>query len=662
MRTRALALTALALLVASGLLAAVPAASGVNITDFIRDINTSWGTPSSPTGAAPGSTNVPLTVTLQYVYPLDASSVQGFLTLPKGFSLYDGTNETFASSSGGVVKDSVFQLTFDGIFLSSTLSLGSYNFTLELWAFSGSGLILEQNSTVSAYVEGIPQLQFSTPDPSLAAGGVDEVPLLVTNTGSGNASQVSLTVSASGASVLTPSLRVQSLVAGQSATVEVEVYVPPSASGSTVLLSMAASYDDSYGAQHSSSQGVGLYVGTAATSPLYFESGDSSLVPGVTNTIPITLTNRGTSPAFQVHTQVSSSSQVSILDQFPDVAQLAANTSVSASIMIYVSASFANSPLPLTFSFSYTSQNGVTASCTQAMGLYTLNSNASLPSVLVSVSPLKSVVNVGTQSEVSFDVEDVGPAPLVSPVLSLAVSSPLVVTQNSSYAVSGRVLRSGESVVYDAMVGSSTSASPGFYSASVTVTYIDQSGATKSATFSSGLVLAGTIQLVIQSPQVTQGNTTLSVSGEILNEGFSNAYYASVTGIIAGSKGTSPADYVGEIDPNTPVPFSLTIGYTPTSSTRAANISVDVTFKDTLGRQSEYTSNVQTTLRPLSSLLGSTSTSSSSASGTDLLTYLEVGVVAALVIVGAVGFVYIRRNRAGTQPAWPEQKADQGVI
>jgi len=662
LRTRALALTALTLLVASGLLAAVPAASGVNTTDFIRDINTSWGTPSSPTGAAPGSANVPLTVTLEYVYPLAASSIQGFLTLPKGFTLYDGTNETFASSSGGVVKDSVFQLTFDGIFLSPTLSLGSYNFTLELWAFSGSGLILEQNSTVSAYVEGIPQLQFSTPDPSLAAGGVDEVPLLVTNAGSGNASQVSLTVSASGGSVLTPLVRVQSLVAGQSATVEVEVYVAPSASGSTVLLSVTASYDDWYGTQHSSNQGVGLYVGTTAASPLYFESGASSLVPGVTNTIPITLTNRGTSPAFQVHTQVSSSSQVSILTQFPDVAELGANASVSASIMIYVSASFANSPLPLTFSFSYNSQGGVTASYTQAMGLYTLNSNASLPSVLVSVSPLKSVVNVGTQSEVSFNVEDVGPAPLVSPVLSLAVSSPLVVTQNSSYAVSGGVLRSGESVVYDAMVGSSISASPGFYTASVTVTYIDQSGATKSATFSSGLVLAGTIQLVIQSPQVTQGNTSLSVSGEILNEGFSNAYYASVTGIITGTKGTSPADYVGEIDPNTPVPFSLTIGYTPTSSTRTANISVDVTFKDSLGRQGEYASNIQTTLRPLSSLLGSTSTSSGSASGTDLLTYLEIGVVVALVIVGAVGFVYIRRNRAGTRPAWPEEKADQGVI
>ena len=266
-----------------------------------------------------------------------------------------------------------------------------------------------------------------------------------------------------------------------------------------------------------------------------------------------------TEAALQVHTQVSSSSGVSILTQFPDVAELAPNASVSASIVIYVSESLANSPLSLTFSSSSTNQLGITSSYTESVGLYALSSNSSLPSVLVSVSPVKSLVNVGTQSEVSFEVEDVGTATLASPILSLAVASPLVVTQNSSYPISGGVLRPGESVVYDALVGSSTSASPGFYTASVTVTYIGQSGTTESATFSSGLVLAGTIQLVIQSPQVTQSNSTLSVSGEILNEGFSNAYYASVTGSLAGAKGVSPADYVGEIDPNTPVPFSLTL-------------------------------------------------------------------------------------------------------
>ena len=111
MRTKALALTALTLLVASGILSGVPAASGANVLNYVaRDINTSWGTPGSPTGASPGDTNVPLTITFQYVYPVGASSIQGLLTLPNGFTLYDGSNETFATTSGSVATDSVFQI------------------------------------------------------------------------------------------------------------------------------------------------------------------------------------------------------------------------------------------------------------------------------------------------------------------------------------------------------------------------------------------------------------------------------------------------------------------------------------------------------------------------------------------------------------------------
>jgi len=235
------------------------------------------------------------------------------------------------------------------------------------------------------------------------------------------------------------------------------------------------------------------------------------------------------------------------------------------------------------------------------------------------------------------------------------------VIQNSSYAVPSGVLRAGESIVYDALVGSSTSASPGFYPASVTVTYLDQSGVQMSATFTSGLVLSGTIDLIIQSPQVTQENDTLSVSGEILNEGFSSGYYASVTGSLAGAAGTPQSDYVGEIDPNTPVPFSLTISYTPSVSARTAHILIGVSYKDSLGIVGEFNSSVQTTLSPLSSS-GSSTSSSGSSSGADLLTYLELGVVAGLVVVGVVGFVYIRRNRRMGLPAERKEVADQGVI
>jgi len=666
LRKTALTLVAMAILISSAVSAGVPAASGSNlVTPFIRDVNTSWGTPGSPTGASPGDRDLPLTITLQYLYSTGASSVESLLTLPRGFSLYDGTNQTFAATPAGVSTDSIFQMTFGGIYLSPSLSLGAYNFTLNLWAYlpvPGGYTPLPENLTIRVFVEGRPQLQFSTSTPSLLSGQVDDIPILVTNSGSGNASQLSLSLSAPGVSVLSPLIEIPYVGAGNDTLVKVEAYVPSSVSGSALSFSILATYEDSYGAQQSTSQTLGFYVSAAPVSQLYIQAGDNSLLPGTTNNVPFTFTNIGTGPVFQVHTTVSSSVQASVLTEFSPIAELGPNASAINSIEIYVSDSLANSPLEFTFSTTYVNGQGVPGASTQSVGFYATGSNSSIPGVVVSVSPIRDEIGVGTPSTVSFKVVNVGTNSLSSPVLSLSVSTPLVVLQNSSYAIPNGVLQSGESVTFVALVGSSTSASPGYYPASVTVTYLDQSGAERSATFTSGLVLQGTIDLVIQSPQVTQGNTTLSVSGEILNEGFSSAYYASVAGSMIGARATSQADYVGEIDPNTPVPFSLTLPYAPSGSAQIATILVNVTFKDSLGTNRSYSSTFQTRLAPESSAAESSSSATGSSSGVDLLTILELGVVAALVVISVAGYLYIRRSRAKVPSSEFEAKEDKGVI
>jgi hypothetical protein len=44
------------------------------------------------------------------------------------------------------------------------------------------------------------------------------------------------------------------------------------------------------------------------------------------------------------------------------------------------------------------------------------------------------------------------------------------------------------------------------------------------------------------------------------------------------------------------------------------------------------------------------------------LTILELGVIAALVVMAVVGFIYIRRNRTKVSPSEYEEKEDKGVI
>jgi hypothetical protein len=607
---------------------------------------------------------------------LEAQSVRGLVQLSAatvnqqlapGFTDIYG-NTTATNSAFSISSDSAFTLTYF-VNIANTTKVGAYSIPIELqWTDSatGSSGYNAQSATISVTMLGIPDLVYKASPLALIPGRVNNVSLTVSNQGSGAASQVAISDSASGVSVLSPVFEIPLLAPGQTKSMAVGMYVPASLSGSSIAITVATTYYDAYGSTQSTSQTIGLYANRASAPILNFEALTSSIAAGQTSTVSLALTNLGSGTASNIHIQITSSGQSSVLNQFPIVGNLGPNSSTTAGIGIYAPQSLAGSPLSLTITSSYTDEFGNAGTSAQTLGLYVANTTTSLPTTLISVTPVRSTVRVGTQSTVSFMVENAGPTSLTSPVLSLTVSSPLVVTQNSTYAIKGGVLRSGESVAYEAVVGAGTSSTPGFYSASVAVTYLDSSGALKSAIFSSGLVLSGTVNLAIQSPTVTQANTTVVVTGSILNEGFSSAYYASVTGSLAGSKGASPTDYVGEVDPNTPIPFSVTISYVPQAAPNLkANITIGVSYTDSLGLTGKYLVSLPTTLKSAGQLLQSQgSSSTSSSSGSDSLTYLEYGVVAALVVVAIVGAVYIRRNRAATSGAeeTSDHKADHEVI
>jgi hypothetical protein len=636
-----------------------------------------WGTAANPIEAAPGNTNVPLTVTVEYQGSLEAQSVRGLLQLSAattnqqpvaGFTDEFG-NTTATASAFSINPGSVLTLDYF-VNIANTTKVGDYSIPIELqWsdATTGSSTYDTQSATISVMMLGIPDLVFTASPLALLPGRVNNISLKISNQGSGDASRTAISVSASGVSVLDPVLEASTLAPGQSKSVEVELFVPAPLSGSSVAVTVEATYYDAYGSPQSTSQMIGLYTYRTPAPILSFKALSDSVVAGQNSTIPVTLMNLGSGVVSDIHTQITSSGQSSVLDQFPIVGSLEPNASATADIGIYVPQNLAGASLTLTFTSSYTDEYGNAGTYIQTVGLYSANTTTTLPSTLVSVRPLRSEVSVGTQSDVAFLIEDAGPDSLNSPVLSLTVPSPLVVTQNSTYPIQGGILRPGQSVVYEAVVGSSTSSTPGYYSASVTVNYLDSSGSLKSASFSSGLVLAGKITLIIQDPQVTQSSSTLVVTGTILNEGFSSAYYASVTGSLSGAKGSSQPDYLGEVDPNTPLPFSVSIDYTPKATANLpANITVNISYADSLGIAGQQLSKVPTTLESAEQLLQTqvSSSSSSSSSGSSALTYLEYGVIAALVVVAVIGAIYIRRNRATATDSGEasNHKADHEVI
>ena len=287
-------------------------------------VSVNWGTPNAPVEAAPGSSNDPLVVTLQYYYANTANGVTVTLDLPPGFTDSNGNQVTTAYIPGNVPSGSVLPLTFY-LTISSAVSLGTYHIPMNVtWGAFTPFYSVNVWQGLNAYVplKGKVQLQFSSLNPELAPGGVTIVPILVNNTGSGSATNVTLTFSASSGALSSPPVTVlsapatiDSLPAHSWVTSEVKVYTLAAAAGQSVTLIASATYTDAYGYAVPAIGQIGLYVFSGSSGSSVGLSGYSYqptlIYPGTTQAaLQVVLVNLGTSPAFNVNVTLIPSSPV----------------------------------------------------------------------------------------------------------------------------------------------------------------------------------------------------------------------------------------------------------------------------------------------------------------------------------------------------------------
>ncbi len=268
----------------------------------------------------------------------------------------------------------------------------------------------------------------------------------------------------------------------------------------------------------------------------------------------------------------------------------------------------------------------------------------------VSVAQLNDSVSDGASSSLSFRLTNSGTETIYSPALSVTASSPLIVLGSSPSPDSS--LAPGQSETLTAVLSASPTATPGIYSGSVSVTFLDPAGSQHSQAFPAGFVLAGTVKFVVQDESVTQSSSGLTVSGSLLNEGGTPAYYAQVTGSVEGfAHSNATAYYVGEIDPNTPQSFTLTVPLAAPASARSATVLLGVNYQDSFGNNKSIGMSSNTELQSAQQLAGGTvSTATAASSGGNLVSIVFLVVVAAIVVVGVAGAVMVRRRRAVQSP------------
>jgi hypothetical protein len=281
--------------------------------------------------------------------------------------------------------------------------------------------------------------------------------------------------------------------------------------------------------------------------------------------------------------------------------------------------------------------------------------NTVVNTYLLSATQVTNSVVDGVLSTVGFKVTNAGTGTINSPTFQLSAPSPLVVMSASPSPESSLV--PGQTETFTAVVSAGTSSTPGVYGGTLSVSYADQSGSQHTQSFPAGFVLTGTVQLVAQDELVSQTSTGLSVSGSFLNEGGVSAYYAQVTGSVRGFPGSNATAYfVGEIDPNSPVSFAITIPLSAPSRAQTGTVLLNVQYKDTFGNIRTFSTSNTTSLESAEQFLASeASTTTTTSSGGNLAYIVGLIVIAAIVIVGVAGAVMVRRRRAAMKPA-KEQK------
>lgn len=644
-------------------------------------ISARWGNSTVSAEGGPGQQDVPLTITLQYLYPFSALYAQLDILLPAGFTttsspltVQSGNNDTIYYPNS-LQKGQVFQVqTF--LNLADNVSLGSYTLPTEiLWnaVLSNSTaqpeVSFEQNTNIGVSVQGNTVLSYSTSQSALTPGQVNNITLTLKNSGSGSASDIETTISSSNPqqiSILNQFPSTANLASGESTASSIELFVSSAAAGSSISLTVATTYLDAYGNSQSTTQTLGMFVSTTtSTSQLVIKSSATSLTPGQVNNITLVAINEGSFVLSGIATQVSSSSQsVSVLTQ-PDVIQsLSPGSSTELGIDLFVSATSSNTPVTLSVTSTYTVVGpNETGSISQNVGLYVSSQAGSAGNSSLSVSIIKNDLLTGVPSQASFKVVNTGSSTIYDPTFALTVSSPLVTLTNSSFSLNGGEIPAGGSVVYEATISSSPSATIGVYEGSLTVDYSNQYGISNSQTVQVGFVLTGTIELIIQDETVTQSSGNLTVSGSLLNEGTASAYYASVTGFTNSTSGnpSGPVTYIGEIDPNTPVPFSTTVPYTLRAERENLNVVLNLTYKDSFGTNLVSTFNTTTTVVASSGTTTTTAPTTSSADYEVVQIALYVSIVV-VIVAAIIGVTVVRRKRRQMRVESGQEQEEAKVV
>lgn len=316
---------------------------------------------------------------------------------------------------------------------------------------------------------------------------------------------------------------------------------------------------------------------------------------GTKNDLLLKIENLGTAPVYSVTVSISYGSSSGIFstsdqDNSRKINQLLSGDSLLLSFPTYVSPTAQQGLYPISFILEYRDINGIQKTESQEFGILVRDWSSpfaiTVPdNVLLSgrvTTPSIEIKNTDTDSV--FDIKIELQFPSLQSSLPIFLNSGSDIWEYSS-------LNPGESFLLEPEIFAALSSSDTSFVVQIHISYLDEHGFPHEEIRNVGFTVRGIIDLTYKSIEfdssVIPAGANSSIVGNLLNQGNDDAKFLTISimssdDIIINSESSQ---YIGEVDEDSLIPFSLNFGVNDLSKDGLASLTLVVTYEDTYGNK-----------------------------------------------------------------------------
>ncbi len=474
-------------------------------------------------------------------------------------------------------------------------------------------LLAGQIATIYAE-DFIPHLQVTTTNTTLAAGSKGSISITFYNSGNFDVTEIEalITSTTPGVSLLSGSQYVINKIAiGTSASYSATVIVDQSVAVGAYPLTMTLSYLRAGRGIVTVTVPLTIVVNQPSLPVLRIATSANKITPGVENTITLTVENMGNTSVSDVDITLTPASPLLTLTSGINnhLNELKAGASTSYDVKIKA---LENTPIgaySLTAQAWFTNDSGVESKQTLSFPLEVTTAVQSKNPVITITNLNPSRVIPGEQFNIDLQASCVDAAVYnVKAVLSpdaKGMISPLNPT-----TVSLGDLSIGGNAKFTYILLLSGAATAGDIPLTVSVKYIDARGVQGTATETITIPVENLVQFSLMedlTPMAERGSTQ-TLEADLLLVGTGRVEFTRIQVLPEGpvKQVAGSTEYIGAIDPDSPVPFTLKYAISNSSTTGDYNLKLRITYLDSRNNQQNATINLPLTVTNPSTVIPTT--------------------------------------------------------